>query len=132
MFKDVIDDMRDVRIGWDGAGGNNCNTCAYYFVYILLVVQKNKQALNNVTLSRMKSGHTKFDVDQRWSHTSSCFYGNKTNEHRRRDVFTLSEFEAACQAAHNDLNEYVHLHNALNFDALLINQCGKQQRLIRV
>ena len=119
FFKGVLDGTRVLNIGWDGAGDNNCNTCMYYFAYILLVAQANGHPLMKITASRMKSGHTKYDVDQRWSNTSSYFFGNKRNGNRRRDVFTLSEFEAACSAAHNDLQEYVHLRNTINFDDML-------------
>jgi hypothetical protein len=119
FFKGVLDQKRVLYIGWDGAGDNNCNSCMYYFAFILLIAQKKGHPLQNITASRMYSGHTKFDVDQRWSNTSSYFYGNKRNGYRRRDVFTMSEFEAACIDAHKDLHEYVHLRNCIDFDSLL-------------
>ena len=46
------------------------------------------------------SGHTKFDVDQHWPHTSA--YG-------RQDVFAMSGLETALDAAHRNAHEYVEI-----------------------
>ena len=118
MFaKGKFDNKRDVMIQVDGASDNICKTNVYFFCAVLLIAQEQKQALRSITNSRMLSGHTKFDVDQHWSKTSGYMHGNKKNGYQRRDVFTMSEFEGACRAAHKNLAEYVVLHNTLNWDA---------------
>ena len=117
MFaKDKFDNKRDVTIQVDGASDNICNTNVYFFCAVLLIAHEQKQALRSITNNRMLSGHTKFDVDQHWSKTSGYMYVNKKNGYRRRDVFTMSEFEGACHAAHKNLAQYVMLHDTLNWD----------------
>lgn len=114
FFKGVFNHKRDVLIQVDGASDNICKTNVYFFAMILLVAQEKDMALRSVALSRMVSGHTKFDVDQHWSRISAYFNGNKRNGNRRRDVFTLSEYETVCRAAHKNLAEYVVLENTLD------------------